>query len=267
MKRLWLLWALCWWSNLYAQERSQMQKILPLEEELFALQQDHSPDNAQQQNNVYFKIADTAIRYQLWETAQKALLGVNEDFIVDSLMDRYYYKRAYVSAVQGKFQSAFDLLSRIEKKNYTTEHLACVSACMILDTAYLLQHALALNPLINNSDLKAWRNTYPSQKNETLAKWLSVIIPGAGSIYTANTKHGITALLGCTAIAIGSISLIKNNYYIIPAVAGLGLFTRFYMGSIKNAKLDCERYNENALRKWKVSVCNTLLVQPISSSL
>jgi hypothetical protein len=244
-----------------------MQQILSLEEELFALQQDHSPDNAQKQNNVYFKITDTAIRYQNWEIAQKALGSVNEDFLADSIMGAYYYKRAYVSATQGNFQNAFILLSRIEKKNYTAEHLACVSACMILDTAYLFQHALALNPLINNSDLKIWRQTYPSQKNETLAKWFSVVIPGVGSIYAGNTKHGITALLGCTAIAIGSVYLIKNNYYIIPAVAGLGLFTRFYMGSIKNAHLDIEHFNENALRKWKASVCNALLVLPISSSL
>lgn len=267
MKKLWLLWALCWWSNLYAQEHSQMPNILPLEEELFALQQDHSTDNTQKQNNVYFKIADTAIRYQLWETAQKALLGVNEDFIADSVMGSYYYKRAYVSAVQGQFQNTFDLLSRIEKKTYNSEHLACVSACMILDTNYLFQHVLALNPLINNSDLKIWRTNYPKLKNETLAKWLSVIIPGAGSIYASNPKHGFTALIGCTIITFASIRLIKNNYYIIPAVTGVGLFTRFYVGSIKNAKLDCERYNENALRKWKASVCNTLLVLPISSTL
>lgn len=267
MKRLWLLWALCWWSNLFAQERSQMQNILPLEEELFVLQQDHSPDNAQQQNNVYFKIADTAICYTLWETAQKALLGVNEDFIADSVVDSYYYKRAYVSAVQGKFQSAFDLLSRIEKKNYTTEHLACVSACMILDTAYLFQHALALNPLINNSDLKAWRNTYPSQKNETFAKWLSVIIPGAGSVYAHNFKHGITALLGCGLTAAGSIYLMRQDYYIIPFVAGIGLLTRFYAGSLKNAKLDTANWNDQQIKSWQKNVCTKLLERPIANSL
>jgi len=138
---------------------------------------------------------------------------------------------------------------------------------MILDTAYLFQHALALNPLINNSDLNSWRTNYPKLKNETLAKWLSVIIPGAGSIYASNPKHGLTALIGCTTITIASIRFIKNNYYIIPAVTGVGLFTRFYSGAIKNATLDCERYNENVLRKWKASVCNTLLVLPISSTL
>jgi len=100
MKKLWLLWALCWWNNLFAQELSQMQNILHLEEELFALQQDHSTDNAQKQNTVYFEIADTAIHYQLWETAQKALLGINDDYLPDTLFDQYLYQRAYVAAVQ-----------------------------------------------------------------------------------------------------------------------------------------------------------------------
>ncbi len=267
MKKLWLLWALAWWSNfLYAQTISQHDFQLDISKKIYSLRSTNLAATPLI-NALYLQLADSAINHQNWLEARNALANIQEELLSATEQDKYNYKWAYVSAAQGRFQAALEILLKIEKQNYNSELLACVSACMILDTAYLFNHVKNLNSLVNDSIISTWKNDFPKDKNPTAALWLSAIVPGAGSVYAHNFKHGITALLGCGLSAVASIYLMRQDYYIIPFVAGIGLFTRFYAGSLKNAKLDTANWNETKLKSWQKIVCTKLLERPIAKSL
>jgi hypothetical protein len=244
---------------LFAQNRVEEKTILLLEKKVFELSLGANSNKNPLAQNILLQIADTAIYYQKWNIATNALMRINEDLLSEQLQDSYNFKRAYVSAAEGNFYNAFEFVGRIEHPNLNTEKLACICACMLNDTSFLFHHARLLKPTISDSLINKWGKTYPREKSERFAKGISLIIPGAGSIYTRNLKHGFTALLGCGIIAASSFYLIRKDYYIIPAVAGVGLFTRFYAGAFKNAKLDTQAWNERHLKKWQQSVCSSLL--------
>lgn len=267
MKKLWLLWALAWWSNfLYAQHAPQVDYQLEISKKIYSLASSNLSATPLL-NVLYLELADSAIDHQKWMDARNALANVQEELLTTNEQDKYNYKWAYVSAAQGKFQAALESLQKIEKQNFQSEQLSCISACMILDTAYLFSHAKNLNSLIPDTTISNWKASFPKEKNSSTAVWLSAVLPGAGSAYAHNLKHAFTALIGCSITALGSIYLMKHDYYIIPLVAGVGLFTRFYAGSLKNAKLDTANWNEQQIKSWQQIVCKKLLEKPIEPNL
>ena len=73
--------------------------------------------------------------------------------------------------------------------------------------------------------------------NNKVAKFLSVLIPGAGQIYSNDLKNGINSLALNSAILYGGY-LISIRYSLLDAVITVfPWFIRYYKGGYKNAEI------------------------------
>ena len=77
------------------------------------------------------------------------------------------------------------------------------------------------------------RNLRPNSKT---AKILSIIIPGAGQIYTGQSKSGINSLILTGIIAIIGYDILFRYGKIDAIVSVLPWLIRYYKGNIKNAE-------------------------------
>ncbi len=78
---------------------------------------------------------------------------------------------------------------------------------------------------------------------------LSYLIPGSGEIYAGRYKEGISAFLFTTLSGYGVYFSLKRGKKMDALLLFSFLFLRFYGGSIKNARLFLQEYNERYLEE------------------
>lgn len=85
-------------------------------------------------------------------------------------------------------------------------------------------------------------------KKMTIARNLSIIIPGLGQIYSKDYKNGINALLLNLSTSYLLLNSIYLKDYLDAFIIYLTPFERYYLGNIANTKRIVEEYNENQMK-------------------
>jgi tetratricopeptide (TPR) repeat protein len=82
------------------------------------------------------------------------------------------------------------------------------------------------------------------KKNPVLSQIMSSVIPGSGEIYAGKYGWGILSLLVNAATVYGTVNCYKKKQYLDATLIFTMLFTRFYSGSVNNARDFALEYNE-----------------------
>jgi hypothetical protein len=79
-------------------------------------------------------------------------------------------------------------------------------------------------------------NTYDEQYSESLAKILSIFLPGAGQFYTGNYLNGVISLAWNVFAGYLTINSFVDDRIFDGIITGNLLWLRFYVGGIQNAE-------------------------------
>ena len=127
---------------------------------------------------------------------------------------------------------------------------------LLLDHAYeeaLAEAAGAKNHVIEEKYTRLYDSLVKSReiryRSGPLAAAMSLVLPGAGQVYTGNLMNGLATLLGVAATAGGGWYLLKRG----ERGAGFSLFFfsgLFYAGGIYGAWNSSDKYNSEADRNY-----------------
>ena len=95
-------------------------------------------------------------------------------------------------------------------------------------------------------------------KSQYVARNLSIIIPGAGQIYTKDYKNGINAFLLNLSTSYLLLNSIYLKNYLDAFIIYLTPFERYYTGNIANTKRIVEEYNENQMKVYSNLILNKI---------
>ncbi|MCG9126690.1 hypothetical protein JT359_03715 [Candidatus Poribacteria bacterium] len=95
----------------------------------------------------------------------------------------------------------------------------------------------------------------PPYKSESVAKFLSGILPGSGQIYAGNWKSGLNALGLNSALGYVTVDSILEQNYVDAVMWTYFIFQRYYRGNLYRAGRAVEIFNEELNR----SIANNIL--------
>ena len=121
----------------------------------------------------------------------------------------------------------------------------------------------AYNSMISKADSlhkksidSSWAVLFPKFKRPKIAKIMSATIPGSGQIYDGAIGFGIINLLGVSGSTYFLVWHLIQHYYIIGAITGGGLFSRFYLGGLKTSIMKAEEKNDKKAATFKNQMSN-----------
>ena len=96
------------------------------------------------------------------------------------------------------------------------------------------------------------------RKSAKLAKILSIILPGAGQVYTGNWQDGLNAFVLNGALGFATVDAALDGYYMDATLWATALFLRYYQGNYYRAGKAAEAFNARQSRRAAENILSYL---------
>jgi hypothetical protein len=195
------------------------------------------------------------------------LTRIDLDSLKNNELFTVLYEEALMNYLASDYQNAAFYLRQMRNELIDTNQ---INTCEILETSCELQlenwesawdHAhryLNRNHLSSRNFDSIWKTEFPKILSVKKATQLACLYPGLGNLYARNYKMGWLNVVSFSGVAALTVLHLLNGYYLIPAVSGVGLSLRFYMGSIKTSKASVLDYNKRQNDNFKKHLLITL---------
>lgn len=218
-----------------------------------------------------FESCLNAKRVKEGEWVLKSLSSIDEDpLYYNSLLALLYLKG-------DKLKKANEILSEMDNPNDNILLLKSYYSFLIDD--YSNSRSQLNKVKLSNNDLIRLKNNMNNEvsfkeKNPILGVSLSLIIPGAGQVYSGHLFDGLNALainglLGATSGVLWYYEMDKSHNdrnYFLPSISSI-IFSLFYITNLYNSYNSVNRYNNyqksqyygNILKKFNIVMNNNSL--------
>lgn len=96
------------------------------------------------------------------------------------------------------------------------------------------------------------------RKSAKLAKSLSIILPGAGQVYTGNWQDGLNAFVLNGALGFATVDAALDGHYMDATLWATALFLRYYQGNYYRAEKAAEAFNARQSRRAAADILSYL---------
>tara|TARA_B100001564_G_scaffold184086_1_gene154717 strand:+ start:2628 stop:3458 length:831 start_codon:yes stop_codon:yes gene_type:complete len=167
-------------------------------------------------NEVIIEMAKTYILQEKYNYAKIEALNIKE--INQTFTDRKNYYLSIISFYMNEFENS---------KNYL------LSISSLSDSSKQI-----ISKLYNGAEKNHLK------PNPKVASFLSMILPGAGQVYSGEFKSGINSFL-LTGAALTAFTIINIRYSFLDAILGVfPYYQRYYTGGVINAQKMAEKKNK-----------------------
>tara|TARA_B100001094_G_scaffold241565_1_gene237429 strand:- start:1685 stop:2515 length:831 start_codon:yes stop_codon:yes gene_type:complete len=167
-------------------------------------------------NEVIIEMAKTYILQEKYNYAKIEAFNIKE--INQTFTDRKNYYLSIISFYMNEFENS---------KNYL------LSISSLSDSSSKIINELYANTIKNIHN-----------PNPKVASFLSMILPGAGQVYSGEFKSGINSFL-LTGAALTAFTIINIRYSFLDAILGVfPYYQRYYTGGVINAQKMAEKKNK-----------------------
>ncbi len=220
------------------------------------------PDDARA-GEAYRNIGLAYREQQLWEEAAAAMrLAVQRATNKTAKTERQLELAVTLIASKNYDIGLLELI-KITMRNPTESHYR--RALFLQGIAYLyqlrwekaraaLKHYARLQATATDSDAAELDARFDAainapRKSMKLAKLLSVILPGAGQVYTGNWADGLNAFVLNGALGFATVDAALDAHYVDAALWATALFLRYYQGNYYRAEKAAAAFNAQASRR------------------
>lgn len=167
-------------------------------------------------NEVIIEMAKTYILQEKYNYAKIEALNIKE--INQTFTDRKNYYLSIISFYMNEFENSKNYLLSISSLSDSSKQ--------IISKLYTGAEKNHLKP------------------NPKVASFLSMILPGAGQVYSGEFKSGINSFL-LTGAALTAFTIINIRYSFLDAILGVfPYYQRYYTGGVINAQKMAEKKNK-----------------------
>ncbi|MEY4875736.1 MAG: hypothetical protein RL708_885 [Bacteroidota bacterium] len=203
---------------------------------------------------------------KLFAEASQTLNRIDIENLSDSLQQKILYELMLNSYLAENYVEAKNYMIQYDNylKDSTDKYHINWLKCLIFlnnddfENAHLKLIA-AVKPDYKKTADSIFVNSFPKLKNEKKARMLSAFLPGSGQMYAGKVGFGIVNLLSVAGAGYFTAWHIVHQYYLIAAVTGVGLTSRFYLGGLKTSKNWAEKYNDKKRNAFKKHIGILLL--------
>jgi tetratricopeptide (TPR) repeat protein len=192
----------------------------------------------------------------------------------DSIKNEFTFKRVLIHTLMENYNDAsMELLSMEDSlSDYFSKRRSFYTGIVDLQmdsaTNAKIHFIKALNPSDSVSIKKVeslFAHYNPNRPNPTLAKILSIFVPGLGQLYIGDYKNAINSFILSGGL-LTVFMVIAINYTVVDAFFGvMPYFQRYYFGGVKHAKsgaLDKQEYNQKKILSQLYTVFENRIVSP-----
>ncbi len=273
----WLLWGIGWINNplkaanVYTEHQQPdassqdsaggiaRQSALAIEYQIY------QAASVEQTNSLLFKKAVLLKAQQNFGEALVQLKRINtEAELPDSIRYKLLYEQALLSYLNQQYtQASYYLLqmhNELLDSNLIKQCLLLQCLCSIQNEEWEQMKVLAAQYLQQREAIAEFEKIkVPKHRSSKIAAVLSAIVPGLGNVYARNMRLGLLNLVSFSAVGLATAWHINEGYIAIPAISGLGLALRFYVGSIKTSRQSALDYNTKQMERYKQQLVRCLL--------
>lgn len=203
---------------------------------------------------------------KLFAESAQTLNRIDIENLSDSLQQKILYEIMLNSYLAENYLDAKNYMIQYDNylKDSTDKYHINWLKCLIFlnnddfENAHLKLIA-AVKPDYKKTADSIFVNSFPKLKNEKKARMLSAFLPGSGQMYAGKVGFGIVNLLSVAGAGYFTAWHIVHQYYLIAAVTGVGLTSRFYLGGLKTSKNWAEKYNDKKLHQFKNHISSVLI--------
>ena len=203
---------------------------------------------------------------KLFTESAQTLNRIDIENLSDSLQQKILYEIMLNSYLAENYLDAKNYM--IQYDNYLKDsadqyHINWLKCLIFLnnddfENAHLKLIA-AVKPDYKKTADSIFVTSFPKLKNEKKARMLSALLPGSGQMYAGKIGFGVVNLLSVAGAGYFTAWHIVHQYYLIAAVTGVGLTSRFYLGGLKTSKNWAEKYNDKKLHRFKNHISSVLI--------
>ncbi|MEN9522171.1 MAG: hypothetical protein RL065_548 [Bacteroidota bacterium] len=203
---------------------------------------------------------------KLFGEAAQTLNRIDIENLSDSLQQKILYEIMLNSYLAEQYVDAKNFMIQYDNylKDTTDKYHVNWLKCLIFlnnddfENAHLKLIA-AVKPDYKKAADSLFVASFPKLKNEKKARVLSAFLPGTGQMYAGKIGFGVVNFLAFSGATYFTVWHIVHQYYLISAVTGGGLMSRFYLGGLKTSKNWAEKYNYKKLHRFKNHISSVLI--------
>jgi len=177
----------------------------------------------------------------------------------DSIKNEFTFKRVLIHTLMENYNDAsMELLSMDDSlSDYFSKRRSFYTGVINLQCDSTTKAKISFINSLNATDSVSIKKVkslfahyHPNRPHPTMARILSIIIPGMGQLYIGDYKNAINSLILSGGLAT-LFMIVAVNYTFVDAFFGvMPYFQRYYFGGIKHAKsgaLEKREYNRKKL--------------------